>query len=196
MSGPSKNRRGRTLNPRIRAINEEIHDLYPYYWHTTDYMQHCIIGPVVLNVYDSEVLEAGVYSMKPRIDPWPAPGYIVKDDQQLFHPRHNILMQLQTTDQAPSSLRLSDIQRKTFKSSSRTQKDWTNWTARAVPAHSAASLSGFHIPRTLVSLPGHVFTNAKGAPGGFAPKACSVLQNGRLLLKSPLLHKGSVLQNS
>ena len=74
------------FQPRIGAINEEIHELYPYYWHTTDYMQHRIIGPVVLNVYESDVLEPGVYSMKPRIDHWPAPGYIVKDDRQLFTP--------------------------------------------------------------------------------------------------------------
>ena len=75
-----------SLSPRTGSINPDIHDQYPYYWHTTDYMQHKLIGPVVLNVYQSDVLEPGVYSIKPRIDHWPAPGYIVKDDRQLFAP--------------------------------------------------------------------------------------------------------------
>ena len=72
------------FSPRTGSIDPEIHDLFPYYWHTTDYMQHRIIGPVILNIYSSDVLEPGVYAMKPRIDRWEAPGPILTDDRQLF----------------------------------------------------------------------------------------------------------------
>ena len=72
------------FTPRLGSIDPDIHDLFPYYWHTTDYMQHRIIGPVILNIYSSDVLEPSVYAMKPRIDHWEAPGPILTDDRQLF----------------------------------------------------------------------------------------------------------------
>ena len=83
-SAPAWNSEPYVFNPRTGSINREIHDQYPYYWHTTDYMQHKLIGPVVLNIYESDVLEPGVYSFMPRINHWPAPGPIIKDDRQLF----------------------------------------------------------------------------------------------------------------
>ena len=54
---------------------------YPNYWDDTDYMQHRIIGPVVLTVHESPVLKPGTYSRVPRITHWKAPGYIVTDKQ-------------------------------------------------------------------------------------------------------------------
>ena len=56
-------------------------DRYPHYWHNTDYMQHRIIGPVVLTVHESRALEPGNYSMTSRIDHWEAPGHILTDKQ-------------------------------------------------------------------------------------------------------------------
>ena len=43
-------------------------------WNPIDFMQHRIIGPVVVEIYDSEVLEPGIYSAYPEIDHWEAPG--------------------------------------------------------------------------------------------------------------------------
>ena len=52
-------------------------------WHPTDYMQHRIIGPVVLQVHKSDVLEPGTYSITPEVTHWEAPGHIATDDQLL-----------------------------------------------------------------------------------------------------------------
>ena len=73
---------------------------YPNYWDDTDYMQHRIIGPVVMTVHEvkpnpslslnedqvaaimaAQVLRPGNYSMAPRIDHWEAPGHILTDRQ-------------------------------------------------------------------------------------------------------------------
>ena len=67
------------------AIDEEMHEeRFPDYWHWSDYMQHQIIGPVVLQVYESDVIAPGVYSMMPKVSEWTAPGYVVPDDRQLM----------------------------------------------------------------------------------------------------------------
>ena len=54
---------------------------YPDYWDDTDYMQHRIIGPVVLTVHESPVLQPGTYSRVPRISRWEAPGHILTEKQ-------------------------------------------------------------------------------------------------------------------
>ena len=65
---------------------------YPNYWDDTDYMQHRIIGPVVMTVHETPtpnrsepskytVLQPGNYSMVPRITEWEAPGHILTDRQ-------------------------------------------------------------------------------------------------------------------
>ena len=54
---------------------------YPNYWDDTDYMQHRIIGPVVMTVHESPVLEPGNYSAAPQITHWEAPGHILTDQQ-------------------------------------------------------------------------------------------------------------------
>ena len=54
---------------------------YPNYWDDTGYMQHRIIGPVVLTVHSSGVLETGNYSRAPSIAHWEAPGHILTDEQ-------------------------------------------------------------------------------------------------------------------
>ena len=63
---------------------------YPHYWHNTDYMQHRIIGPVVLTVHESTALQPGNYSMAPRIGHWEAPGHILTDEQLRKMPRYRI----------------------------------------------------------------------------------------------------------
>ena len=50
---------------------------FPDYWHATDYMQHSLIGPVVLQVYESDHLQPGTYAVTPRITHWEAPGPIL-----------------------------------------------------------------------------------------------------------------------
>ena len=54
---------------------------HPNQWDDTDYMQHRIIGPVLLTVHESPVLRPGTYSRVPRITHWEAPGYILTDKQ-------------------------------------------------------------------------------------------------------------------
>ena len=55
---------------------------YPNYWHHTDYMQHRIIGPVVMTVHEhGVVLAPGTYSRVPRITHWEAPGHILTEEQ-------------------------------------------------------------------------------------------------------------------
>ena len=51
----------------------------PNYWHPSDYMQHRLIGPVVLQVYESEVLQPGIYSAVPKVTHWEAPEFILPD---------------------------------------------------------------------------------------------------------------------
>ena len=68
------------------VTNEE---LFPRYWHTSDYMQHRIIGPVIVQVYKHEkeepgVIEPGVYAVQPKVSHWEAPGPILKDEQALI----------------------------------------------------------------------------------------------------------------
>ena len=53
-------------------------------WNFTDYMQHRIIGPVVVQINKSEVLEPGLYSVTPKVTSWDAPGHIPLDEQ-LMH---------------------------------------------------------------------------------------------------------------
>ena len=45
-------------------------------WYATDFMHHSIIGPVVVQVFESEHLEPGIYHKTPAISHWPVPGYI------------------------------------------------------------------------------------------------------------------------
>ena len=63
-------------------LEQETHKLFPNYWHASDYMQHSIIGPVVVQVYESETYESttfqpGIYSATPRVIHWDAPGPII-----------------------------------------------------------------------------------------------------------------------
>ena len=57
-------------------------------WYDKDYMQHRIIGPVVLQVYESGVLKPGIYSTVPRVTHWEAPGHIATD-QQILRKNHS-----------------------------------------------------------------------------------------------------------
>ena len=59
----------------------ELHqEKFPNYWHSSDYMQHSIIGPVVVQVHESDVLEPGIYPVTPRVTEWQAPGPIAPDE--------------------------------------------------------------------------------------------------------------------
>ena len=54
------------------------------HWNSIDFMQHRIIGPVVVEIYDSEVLETGIYSAYPEIDHWEAPGCRLDETRYQF----------------------------------------------------------------------------------------------------------------
>ena len=72
--------------------NQELHErMFPRYWHTSDYMQHRLIGPVMVQVYEHEkqgpgVIEPGVYAVEPRVSHWEAPGPVLKDEHILVAP--------------------------------------------------------------------------------------------------------------
>ena len=73
-----------TRGHRNGFLDPEQAHVYPNYWHTTDYMQHSLIGPVVMTVpYDSNVLKEGVYSQTPEVTQWQAPGPIITKEQSL-----------------------------------------------------------------------------------------------------------------
>ena len=76
---------------RLEDKMERNEELFPRYWHTSDYMQHRLIGPVMVQVYEHgkqgpEVIEPGVYAVEPRVSHWEAPGPILKDEQILVAP--------------------------------------------------------------------------------------------------------------
>ena len=52
-------------------------------WHLTDYMQHKIIGPVVVQIHKSDILKPGIYPVTPTTAHWEAPGHIATDKQML-----------------------------------------------------------------------------------------------------------------
>ena len=82
----------------LGGIDPEMHErLFPRYWHSSDYMQHRIIGPVVVQVYEPVLtstgqrgkektlrespLQPGVYHAYPKVSEWEAPGPILQDEQ-------------------------------------------------------------------------------------------------------------------
>ena len=81
----------KTREPGILGgIDEETHQrLFPRYWHSSDYMQHRIIGPVVVQVYEHDregdrsrdPLQHGIYHAYPKAAEWEAPGPILQDEQ-------------------------------------------------------------------------------------------------------------------
>ena len=83
------NVRDRSGGNSFFLIDEEVP--HPNQWDDTDYMQHRIIGPVVLTVHESPVLQPGTYSRIPRITHWEAPGYIVTDKQIKTHKRGHLV---------------------------------------------------------------------------------------------------------
>ena len=90
--GHTRNEFEKTREPGILGgIDEEMHQrLFPRYWHSSDYMQHRIIGPVVVQVYENyynemersrDPLQPGVYHAYPKAAEWEAPGPILRDEQ-------------------------------------------------------------------------------------------------------------------
>ena len=65
----------------VGALDPNMEDHWPNYWHASDYMHHSIIGPVVVTVHESKVLQPGTYTALPRINTWDAPGPILTADK-------------------------------------------------------------------------------------------------------------------
>ena len=81
----SDQHKSHSYTPSQGGIDDETQgQLFPNYWHNTDYMQLRIIGPVVVRVYESDVIQPGTYSFTPRVTHWVDPGHIVPDDRQLW----------------------------------------------------------------------------------------------------------------
>ena len=78
---------------------------YPNYWDDTGYMQHRIIGPVVLTVHEYgtkgweiPVLKPGNYSGVPSITHWEAPGHILTDEQKRTFKRGSLYSSVKNPD--------------------------------------------------------------------------------------------------
>jgi hypothetical protein len=130
----------------LGGIDPEMHErLFPRYWHSSDYMQHRIIGPVVVQVYEPVLtstgqrgkektlrespLQPGVYHAYPKVSEWEAPGPILRDEQ------------LRVTFQLTRGTRRGDLIE----------------ILRPEPAAQS--------PNPGWPLPGHVMTNAATGPG-------------------------------
>ena len=149
------------------AVDPEVHNQhFPNYWHATDYMQHSIIGPVVVQIYQSDVLSPGIYSFIPKVTKWDAPGYILPDDRQLMV-RDLVPRDLQPGDSyqidtfVPPSYE-ADILKQRFRGDSKEGKEvngkiLTNAGLR-VEASPGSPNPGF-------PLPGHVVTDPDTGPG-------------------------------
>ena len=76
-------------NSEQAEAEKEFHNQhFPGYWHESDYMQHRLIGPVVIQVYETKienkVMDPGIYTVTPEVTGWETPGPILNDDRQLF----------------------------------------------------------------------------------------------------------------
>ena len=87
---------GKLLRGTPGGINREKHENFPNYWHSSDYMQHSIIGPVIVHVHESEVIEPGIYSAVPSVTSWEAPGPIAPDEHVTI-PRDRVSRMLPLT---------------------------------------------------------------------------------------------------
>ena len=135
----------RFTNSLAYTPNTEL--TYPNYWDDTDYMQHRIIGPVVLTVHESPVLQPGTYSRIPRISQWEAPGHILTEEQVQKIPLANA-----TPGQANTLLRESE------QDTSSGSDDWLKKTIFEVWPNTYRPNAGF-------PLPGHVMATPLFGPG-------------------------------
>ena len=96
--------------PRYRAAPWQPDGSFPYpnHWDDTDYMQHRVIGTVVMTVHEmpgnrltrynqegmpvviDQVLRPGNYSIVPRITEWAAPSHVLTDRQVPTETRQKI----------------------------------------------------------------------------------------------------------
>ena len=128
--------RGDGVQQPLVTLPDESYQEIPGEWHHTDFMQHSIIGPVVLQVHESPVLEPGTYSAVPNVTKWEAPGYIATD-QQILKPRR-----------VPKEL---------------TVKSNRQGFPEVVPHFD--DLPSSDSPNANLPLPGHVITDAATGPG-------------------------------
>ena len=144
------------------AIDAELHEeRFPNYWHWSDYMQHQIIGPVVVQVYQSDVIAPGVYSMTPKASEWAAPGYVVPDDRQLMV-KGLVVRQEREGTELPLKI-------DTFAGWDANTEHFalgSEWFYGGTVTDGRLSLRAVpQSPNPGYPLPGHVMTNAYTAPG-------------------------------
>ena len=154
------------------AIDNETHKLFPNYWHTSDYMQHSIIGPVVVQVFESDVIEPGIYSVTPKVTHWEAPGYILPEDWQLMahgkiwrKHREGIPLFIETCAEG-RPFREQELTGKVREWDGSVQTDG-HLQRVAVPTS----------PNPGYPLPGHVMTNAYTEPGTERWEKCNMDDN-------------------
>ena len=106
-----------TIKPFIDSLaytpNTEL--TYPNYWDDTDYMQHRIIGPMLLTVHESPVLQPGTYSRIPRISQWEAPGHILTEEQVQKIPLRNVMFSRYARRAHPNEKTIFEIWPNTYR---------------------------------------------------------------------------------
>ena len=157
----------RTQNSEQAEGEEEFHNQhFPGYWHESDYMQHRLIGPVVVQVYETKsenkVMEPGIYTVTPGVTGWEAPGPILNDNRQLVI-RGDIQRHLEEGQPAYMESFARDGGRsyhieRTNKADRR--EDGLTETSGRLRTRAIPESSNPGWP-----LPGHVMTNAATGPG-------------------------------
>ena len=147
---------------------------FPDYWHATDYMQHSLIGPVVLQIYESDHLQPGTYAVTPRISHWEAPGPILskKNHRLTGGPEGSALIFREHVEgtETPLLLRPS-FQEQARYSKSRGGDGEKYWVGDTTPDGKTLMDGVFHFeaiptsPNPNYPLPGDVMTNAATRPG-------------------------------
>ena len=120
---------------------------HPNQWDDTDYMQHRIIGPVILTVHESPVLQPGTYSRIPRITHWEAPGYILNDRQVKTWKRGRLVDRRRKDPETGRSIVLQE----------------GTPAVRLNPIRYGDAPAW--IPNAGFPLPGHVMTTSRSGPG-------------------------------
>ena len=125
------------------------------HWHHTDYMQHRLIGPVVVTVHESDVIKTGTYSMTPRVTHWEAPGYVATDEQ-LKAPFYDQKATQETREQNKDRITAA---------STREERRAITDSLKVYVQLFTINKSPVHSPNVNWPLPGHVLTGNQSHPG-------------------------------
>ena len=153
--------------PPPRGIDTDYHNRYfPDYWHPTDYMQHRLIGPLILQIYESDRLKPGTYAVTPRVTHWEAPGPILARKNHRMESGLPVFRKHVEGTETPLLVKRSSSVDEGY------YRDGKRYIVGGTTPDGAILMDGiFHFhavptsPNPNYPLPGHVLTNAATQPG-------------------------------